>query len=168
MLLNTKRLLVFLLLVVMAVTVACGDDSEDDGGDDGDNGSAVTETTGEATEASEPTEAAEPTEAEDGGDEGEVEGDPAAGQQVAQTAGCIACHSVDGSALVGPTWQGLYGSEVTLADGSTVTADAAYITESIKNPNAKVHEGFTPTMPTFPQLTDDDIANLVAYIQTLE
>jgi cytochrome c oxidase subunit 2 len=92
------------------------------------------------------------------------------GQQLADANGCTGCHTVDGSEGVGPTWQGLFGSEVTLADGSTVTADEAYITESIRNPSAKVAEGFPDgVMPTFDasRLSDEDIQAIIAYIETL-
>lgn len=94
--------------------------------------------------------------------------DPAAGEQIAQ-AQCFSCHTVDGSTLVGPTWQGLYGSEVPLEDGSTVTADDAYIRESILEPNARIHDGFAPVMPAFEGILDDQqISDVIAYIQTLE
>ena len=35
----------------------------------------------------------------------------------------------------GPTWKGLYGSEVKLVDGTTVTADETYLKESITDPS---------------------------------
>ncbi len=89
----------------------------------------------------------------------------AAGAAIYQ-AQCASCHTTDGSTVVGPTWQGLFESEITLEDGSTVIADAAYIRESILQPAAKVHEGFQPIMPVF-QLSDEEIENLIAYIQTL-
>jgi cytochrome c oxidase subunit 2 len=90
------------------------------------------------------------------------------GAQIAQENGCTGCHSIDGTEAIGPTWQGLYGSEVTLADGSTVTADDAYITESIHDPGAKIHEGFQNIMPaTFADMPEDEIEAIIAYIQTL-
>jgi mono/diheme cytochrome c family protein len=100
---------------------------------------------------------------------GETPDDPAAaaGQQVASTNGCLNCHSVDGSEGTGPTWQGLFGAEVPLDDGSTVTADEEYIRESVREPTAKVHEGFGPIMPPFPQLTDEQIDQIIAYIASL-
>lgn len=92
------------------------------------------------------------------------------GAQVAQANGCTGCHTIDGSEAAGPTWQGLYGAEIPLADGSTVTADDAYIIESIRDPSARIHEGFQDLMPkTFgPEtVSDDDVAAIIAYIQTL-
>lgn len=101
-----------------------------------------------------------------GGDYAGLVGDISKGSQL--SAQCLACHSVDGSAVIGPTWKGLYGHEVTLTDGSTVTADSEYIAESIRDPNAKVVEGFPAVMPPFTYLSDQDIADLIAYIKSLE
>ncbi|MGH9174434.1 MAG: c-type cytochrome [Vicinamibacterales bacterium] len=101
---------------------------------------------------------------------GDAPTDPAAaaGQQVAGSLGCANCHSVDGSEGTGPTWQGLFGAEVPLADGSTVMADEEYIRESILNPTAKLHEGFGQIMPPFEgRITDEQIDQIIAYIASL-
>ena len=94
-------------------------------------------------------------------------GDVEAGKNLASQ--CMACHSIDGSQMVGPTWQGLYGHEVELEDGTVVIADEAYLFESILDPNAKVVKGFPMgAMPPYGTiLSDQDIANLVAYIRSL-
>ena len=56
-----------------------------------------------------------------------------------------------------------------LADGSTVTADDAYLRESILAPNAKIVAGFQPLMPTFQgQLTEEEILALTAYVKSLQ
>jgi cytochrome c oxidase subunit 2 len=89
------------------------------------------------------------------------------GQLLVQNNVCGACHSITGSAGIGPTWRGLFQSKVELEDGTTVTADEAYLTESIKTPKAKIVKGFPPTMPVFP-FTDKEIADIVAYIKTLK
>jgi cytochrome c oxidase subunit 2 len=82
--------------------------------------------------------------------------------------GCIGCHSVDGSKMTGPTWFNLYGEDVPLDSGTTVVADDAYIRESILEPKAKEVKGFAPTvMPAYP-LTDEEIANIIAYLKTLK
>ena len=95
---------------------------------------------------------------------------PELGAQLARQMGCAACHSIDGNPSVGPTWQGLFGSERPLSDGSTVTADEAYIRESIMEPNAKVAEGFQAAI--MPQdfgdrLSDPEIQAVIEYIKTL-
>lgn len=115
-----------------------------------------------------PAPAASPPEGGEPGVAVALEGDPAAGQQLAQQQGCVGCHSVDGAQGAGPTWQGLFGSEIPLASGETVTADAEYIQNSILNPQAQIHEGFAPIMPSYAgQLSDQQIADLIAYIESL-
>lgn len=94
-------------------------------------------------------------------------GDAELGQQLATSNTCIACHTADGSSSVGPTWKGLYGSTRELEGGSTVTADEAYLEESIKNPTAKVALGFAPVMVQIP-LEDDQVKALIAYIKSLK
>jgi len=95
--------------------------------------------------------------------------DATRGQTLYQESGCKACHSLDGSKGVGPTWKGVFGSQVKLADGSSVLADAAYLTESIKLPGAKTVAGFPANaMPSFSYLTDGQVADLVAFIETLK
>jgi cytochrome c oxidase subunit 2 len=93
------------------------------------------------------------------------------GQLLAVRNGCTSCHSTDGPRMTGPTWFNLYGSVVPLDDGSTVIADDAFIHESIVDPNAKIVAGFqSPSqMPSFESvLSDEDIANIIAYIKTLK
>lgn len=89
------------------------------------------------------------------------------GQILAVQNGCIGCHSIDGTPLTGPTWFGLYESQRQLEDGGSVAADDAYITESILDPLAKIVAGYPPVMPPY-DLTDEQIANLIAYIKTLK
>ena len=92
----------------------------------------------------------------------------ARGEALVSQNACNACHTVDGSAGVGPTWKGLYGSQAELAGGTTVTADDAYITESILEPQAKIVSGFeTVQMPAF-QFSDAQIADIIAYMKTLK
>jgi mono/diheme cytochrome c family protein len=97
--------------------------------------------------------------------------DPVAhGEQLAKDNGCIACHATDSKRLVGPGWGGLYNSKVSLADGSTVTADDSYLQESIREPNAKIVAGYPASvMPAYKTLLkDDEINAIVAYLHTLE
>ena len=90
----------------------------------------------------------------------------AQGEALAQSKGCVACHTVNGSPGVGPTWKGLQGKTQTLADGSTVLADEAYLRRAIREPQAQVVKGFPPIMPAA-ALSDEELAALVAYIQSL-
>jgi cytochrome c oxidase subunit 2 len=99
-------------------------------------------------------------------------GDPVAaaverGEQLSRSSGCAGCHGPDFGGGAGPTWLGLAGSEVTLTDGSTVVADEAYLTRAIADPSAELVEGYTLKMPAN-NLTDAEIADIVAFITTLD
>ncbi|HWF13127.1 MAG TPA: cytochrome c oxidase subunit II [Candidatus Acidoferrales bacterium] len=90
-----------------------------------------------------------------------------AGEKVFQSSGCSTCHVADGSGL-GPSLLGVYGRPVKLTTGETVTADDAYIHESILLPKAKIVMGYTPIMPTFQgQLTEEQLNDVIAYIRAL-
>jgi cytochrome c oxidase subunit 2 len=93
--------------------------------------------------------------------------DATRGQRLYESSGCKACHSIDGSSLVGPTWKGLWGEGVELEDGTKLSADDAYIFESIREPNAKIVKGFAPGMPKF-NLSDRQIADLIEFIKSLK
>lgn len=94
------------------------------------------------------------------------------GKQLATTKGCVACHSADGTPLVGPSFKGAYGkTEIVVTGGAEreVTVDEEYIRNSILNPNADIVKGYQPLMPSQAGLVDDnEIAALVAYIKSLE
>lgn len=89
------------------------------------------------------------------------------GQALVAANGCAACHSTTGASGIGPTWRGLFGSEEELTDGTIVIADEAYIAESIHDPQAKIVAGFeSQLMPSY-DFTDEQIADIIAYIKTL-
>lgn len=88
------------------------------------------------------------------------------GRALAQARGCLACHSIDGSRSVGPTWMGLFGKLETLADGSRVRVDAAYLEQAIREPNATIVQGYPAIMPPA-QVDERETAALVAYIESL-
>jgi len=96
-------------------------------------------------------------------------GDPVAvGEKLYSGLACNTCHSNDGKGR-GPSYYGVYGSKVKLADGSTVTADDVYIRESILQPNAKIVAGYAPVMPSFQGLvSEEQILALTAYIKSLK
>jgi mono/diheme cytochrome c family protein len=89
------------------------------------------------------------------------------GEQLYTQNACQTCHSTDGTRLVGPSFQGLFGSERTFADGSTATADEEYIRQSIVEPSAQVVEGFPPSMVAFDYLSESEVASLIEFIKTL-
>lgn len=95
------------------------------------------------------------------------------GKRLAELMGCVACHSADGSSLgkVGPTWKGLAGARVRFTDGTTTTADAGYLRESIQKPAAKIVKDFDKSdagMPSYEGiLTEAQIDALILYIESL-
>ncbi len=88
------------------------------------------------------------------------------GRALAQSKGCVACHSIDGSPGVGPSWKGLFGSTQTFADGSSATVDDAFLRKEIEDPLARVVKGFGPVMPKLP-VTEAEVAAMSAYIHSL-
>ena len=93
------------------------------------------------------------------------DGGAADGREIAEDRGCMSCHRAGGGGI-GPDWEGLAGSTVTLDDGSTVVADEAYITRAITDPGAEIVDGYDVRMPDN-NLDDDDVSAIVAYIQSL-
>lgn len=83
---------------------------------------------------------------------------------------CVACHSLDGTPRVGPSWLKLFDKKGELSDGTTYVADENYIRASILNPAAKVVKGYPAQgMPSFQgQLSEDDIAGVIAFIKTID
>jgi cytochrome c oxidase subunit 2 len=83
--------------------------------------------------------------------------------------GCQSCHSIDGSAGTGPTFKGLFGSQVKLKTGQTVTADAGYLLESILDPDKQIVEGYQPGVMSAAvkpgQVSRADALRLVAFIK---
>lgn len=92
------------------------------------------------------------------------------GRKLSRTKGCVACHSTDGRVLVGPSYKGLYHTEVALMDGSRAVVDEAYIRESILWPQAKKRKGFErKVMPPYPgQLSELELDALIAYIRSVQ
>lgn len=89
-----------------------------------------------------------------------------AGEQTARQAGCASCHGGSFQGGVGPGWVGLAGSEVELSNGTTVVADRAYLFESIRDPAARIVDGYSVQMP-LNSLTDNEIDEIVAFIESL-
>lgn len=86
------------------------------------------------------------------------------GEKLYEQFGCITCHGTG----KGPSFVGLYGKQVKLSDGTTVTADDAYLRESILFPTAQIVNGYKPIMPTFQgQLSEESVIQLLAYIKSL-
>lgn len=87
------------------------------------------------------------------------------GEDLAAEVGCLACHQETDSGTA-PSLHGIWGTEVTLEDGSTVTVDEEYVRRSITDPGADVVEGYGATMPTFP-LAEAEVDRLVEWVESL-
>jgi len=99
-----------------------------------------------------------------GGAEGSM---ASSGQKLFQQLPCASCHKTDGTGRC-PVLEGLFGKQVQLQDGRTVTVDEDYIRESILDPKAKVAAGYEPIMPNFTGLvSEEQIAQLIAYIKSI-
>jgi cytochrome c oxidase subunit 2 len=105
-------------------------------------------------------------------DQTDIPEDPVArGEIWSQQYGCLACHSLDGNRLVGPTWQGLFGETQQFEDGTSAVADEAYLRNSIINPNAEIVQGYPANV--MPQnfsevLSETQINDIIAFIQSLQ
>jgi cytochrome c oxidase subunit II len=93
------------------------------------------------------------------------------GAGLVQVKPCLVCHTTNGGRAAGPTFAGLAGSRVTLADGTTVTADDAYLKRSIVDPGAQTVAGFPAglmaTLVPPRSITPLQADAIVAYIDTL-
>jgi cytochrome c oxidase subunit 2 len=89
------------------------------------------------------------------------------GEKLFKKLQCITCHNGEGGQRA-PNLFGIYGQKIPLADGKVATADETYLRESIRNPLAKVHEGWRPIMPAYPpsQLSESELLAVVAYIKS--
>ena len=88
------------------------------------------------------------------------------GREIARTNGCAACHGRNGEGGTGPAFVGLYGSTVELQGGEQVVADDDYLFESIRDPHAKVVDGYGFPMPEN-DLTDAEIESVITFIEEL-
>lgn len=88
------------------------------------------------------------------------------GQEISTQEGCIACHTVDGSLGVGPSWQGMMGRIETLEDGTNVVVDEEYFRESIRYANRRMVEGYPRVMPSY-LLEEEEVLALIAFARRL-
>jgi cytochrome c oxidase subunit 2 len=91
------------------------------------------------------------------------------GKLLYEKKGCAACHSLDGSAKVGPSFKGTFGGTVPLNGGASCNMDETYIRNSILNPQSQSRPGYPPSMPSFEgQLKEKEIEGLVEFIKSLK
>lgn len=91
------------------------------------------------------------------------------GEELITRNACNTCHSVDGTRLQGPSFQGLWGTEREMQDGEIVVFDENYVRESILEPNARITSGYAPVMPSYAgTLNDRQIDAIIEYLKTLQ
>jgi cytochrome c551/c552 len=97
-------------------------------------------------------------------------GDPVRGQIIYETGGdvgipCASCHSLDGSRIVGPSFQRLPERAGTRVEGLSAEA---YIRQSILAPGVVVVDGYENVMPVaFGETFDEQTVNdLIAFLLT--
>jgi cytochrome c oxidase subunit 2 len=96
----------------------------------------------------------------------------AAGMAVIDAQGCYACHSTDGSKILGPTFLNLFGEkQVVVKDGKevTITVDEEYVKKSIYEPNSEIVKGYPrDLMQSYKEtISEGDIAKIIEYLKTL-
>lgn len=90
------------------------------------------------------------------------------GKFLYKSKGCNACHSVDGSKNVGPTWKDLYNSDQPITGMGAVKADENYIRESILNPGAKIVQGYPNQMTSYQgKIKDEEINAIIWYMRSI-
>ncbi len=97
-----------------------------------------------------------------------VEGLPSSpGMKLLDAKGCLACHSTDGTAGVGPTFQNAWGQPVHLTNGTTRTLDADFFSAKVLHPNDTTVDGFAPMMPEI-QVTPAELKQMEEYLKELK
>jgi len=83
--------------------------------------------------------------------------------------GCQGCHSADGTAKTGPSFQGIFGQTHAFTNAPPTQVDENYIRESILEPSAKVRQGYSDKMNSYKgSLNDEEIADLIEFIKSLK
>ena len=96
----------------------------------------------------------------------------AEGLKIMINQGCNACHSSDGTKIIGPSYLNLYGEkQVVIRDGKevTVTVDDEYIKRAIFQPNSEIVKGYPrDLMQSYKEsLSEDDIVKIIEYMKSL-
>jgi len=94
------------------------------------------------------------------------------GLAILKAQGCNACHSSDGSKIIGPSYLNLYGGkQVVIREGKEIslTVDDEYIKRSIYDPNIEIVKGYPKgLMQSYKAtLSDNDISKIIEYLKTL-
>ncbi len=93
------------------------------------------------------------------------------GETIYNLKGCNACHKTDGTALIGPAFNGLYGSQAKVTENGQVKqvdVNDDYIASSINEPQKQIVVGFEKTPMAQMNLTPNEIKQVTAYIKSLK
>lgn len=94
------------------------------------------------------------------------------GLSLIQNNGCIGCHSLDGSKIVGPTFKDIYNRKVVVTKGDEkieLTSNEEYLKNSILNPKVEVVENYPNIMPSFKGLLkDEEVDAIIEYLKTIK
>ena len=94
------------------------------------------------------------------------------GLEILRRNGCNACHSMDGSKLVGPSYLGGWGNSRTVMTGREerdVTIDSTYIKKSIFDPNADVVKGYNKGLMLSYEgmVSEEEVGLIIEYLKAL-
>lgn len=93
---------------------------------------------------------------------------PELGKKLYTKLGCIACHSLDGSIKLAPSFKGVYGKMEEFSDGTSAKIDDDYIRNKILKPQQHVAKGYPPIMPSFQgRVSERELSGLIAFIKSL-
>lgn len=95
-----------------------------------------------------------------------------AGLEILRAQGCNACHSSDGSRIVGPSYLNLFGEQqIVVREGKevTVTIDEEYIRRAIYDPDVEITKGFPRGLMQSYEgiISEEDLVKIIEYLKTL-
>jgi len=94
------------------------------------------------------------------------------GRQVVESKGCIACHSLDGTIVIGPSFKEKFGETVTVTTGGQqrqVVYDEEYVRRSIYEPDYDITQGFRAgQMFSYEgEVTEQEISLIIEFLKSL-
>jgi cytochrome c oxidase subunit II len=99
--------------------------------------------------------------------------DPAMlGRQIVEAKGCLACHSLDGRSIIGPTFLGRFGTTIpVVTDGAEreVLYDEEYVQRSIYEPDFDLSKGFRKgQMISYRgEISEEEVGFIIEFLKSL-
>lgn len=89
------------------------------------------------------------------------------GEKLFTSKGCVACHTLDGSPRIGPSFKSTWGRTEKLTDGRSVVVNEQRIRQKLLEPAKDVTMGFPAVMPSFKgQLSEIEINGIIEFIKS--